>query len=898
MNRLSLVHKRSFRETIAALSLRTKTALAPTVAMKTTRPSGPLSPGQRWGEFQIIRKLGEGGFGAVYHARDALDRDVALKLLDNADAIHEGRVLAQLRHPNIVAVYSYVQSQDGAALSMELIQGQSLEKLSAERGKLDPGYAALLCLHVCRGLALVHGKRLVHRDIKAGNVMRQADGRIVVVDFGLGQKVDPNNAYGQIAGTLPYMAPELFRGAPASPASDLYAVGVLLYFLLTQRHPIEANTVAEYRKAHEEGRKTHLLDVRPDLPDPFIAIVEKATHPDPHKRFKSAGAMAQELEEALHASRRRKKPLVLAAATLAAIGGIYSIWRFLPARSDALPQLELVRLTSEDGLSQEPSLSADGTLLTYSSDEAKPGSLDIWVRQVPNGASVRVTNDPYDKGTPVFSPDGHLVAFRSERDGGGAYIVPAFGGESKLLAKGGWMPRFSPDGKYISYWVGEGAHPRRPSGKIYVVPVSGGAPRQLAPQLADARNPVWAPDSRHLLFQGSTDPLLPPDDDAEWYLTTLDGSPPGNTGALKRFHAQGLEVHTYTAFWTPDYLVFSAARNANVNLWRARFPIGGKPGDAQRLTFGTAFESMPWVAPDGRIVFESRQGRLRIWRIALDRQDAPAERVTNTSDFDAFPSLSRDSKWLVFTRTSSQLGVRQLWIRDLVSGEESVLTADNQSKSYPVLSPAGDQVAYDTGERKNRAIYVIDRASREARRICQNCGVVTGWSPRGGSVLVSSEEGIGRLDLSSSAITPLLSRSGLLLEEAEWSPDQRWIAFSASEPAGDRKVFVAPSGSGEWQQVSPPGVWADKPHWSADGRSLYFYSGADGFPCIWSRAIGSKLALGVMKAVFHAHSSRLSALNISQPVRGFAVSGNTLILNLSENSASIWMGTPHSETEN
>jgi serine/threonine protein kinase/WD40 repeat protein len=884
------VRKRSIIDSITTLSARWKGD--PTTAiLNMGTPARALAAGDRWGEFQIVEKLGQGAFGTVYHARDALDREVALKLLDSNAAIREGKVLAQLRHPNIVSVYGYVQIAEGAALSMELIQGQSLEKLSAERGNMDPGYTALVCLQVCRGLALVHAKGLVHRDIKGSNVMRQADGRIVVVDFGLGQKLDPDHNVAEFAGTLPYMAPEMFRGAPASPKTDLYAVGVLLYHLITRQYPLRAETVAEYREAHEKGRREHLLDVRPDLPPALIEVVEKATHADPEKRFKSAGAMVHALEGVLQAQRKRFAAPIWAIGVAVVAAGTFLVWRNFRTRPEALPT-EFVPLTSEEALSEQPSLSADGTLLTYSSDEADPGNTDIWLRKLPNGASIKLTHDKYDDGSPALSPDGHWVAFRSEKDGGGVYVIPAFGGDAKLLAKGASMPRFSPDGTYISYWVGEFGHPRLPNGKIYIVPVAGGAPRQLGRELADARNPVWAPDSQHLLFQGSTNPQIPPDEDADWWLVALDGSPAVNTHALTAFQAQGLEVHTYTAVWTPDYLVFSAARNVGVNVWRARFPVGGKPGVAQRMTVGTGFETSPWLGPNGLLVFESKRGRLRIWRVDLAHPGAPSSRVTNTDDLDAFPSLSRDSKWLAFTRASSQLGTRQVWTRDLESGAESALTTDNLPKSYAVISPDGSKIAYDAGEKENTSVYVTGRLSRETRLVCRNCGTVSAWTPASDSLLISAASGIMQVDPASGTARAVLSKPGQVLEEGEISPDGKWMAFTASVPGGDRAVFVTPFGHpGEWTKVSPEDAWADKPHWSPNGDSLYYYSGVDGFACIWSRTIDRESGKPSRppRAVSHTHSSRMFALNISQPVRGFAVGEHTVVLNLAENSASIWI---------
>ena len=884
--------KRPLADIIANLSARWRTS-AKTVTMKGARVRAPsLAPGDKWREFQIVSKLGEGGVGAVYHARDALDRDVALKLLDGDEAIREGKTLAQLRHPNIVAVYSYEQGAEGAALSMELIQGQSLEKFAVERGKLDPGYAALICLHLCRGLALVHSKGLVHRDIKASNVMRQQDGRIVLVDFGLGQKVDPETQRGEVAGTLPYMAPEIFQGSAASPRTDLYAVGVLLYYLVTLQYPVNARNAADFRQAHAAGGRDHLLDLRPDLPPLFISLVEKAIDPDPGKRFKSAGAMMSALEQVLHTRIRKPALLLWGLAAAVLLGGLFYLWRRWPLPGDAPPQLELMRLTSEDALSQEPSLSADGSLVAYASDEAEPGNLDIWVKQVPNGASLRLTRTPFDEATPSFSPDGHSIAFRSEKDGGGVYLIPAFGGEPKLLAQGGFMPRFSPDGKYIAYWLGELYHPRLPSGKIYVAPASGGAPRQLCPQMPDARNPVWAPDSRHILFQGSQDPNLPPDDDAEWWVAALDGSPPVNTGALGKVKAQGLEAHTNAAFWSAQYLVFSAARQANVNLWRMPFPLGGKPGAAQRLTFGTAFETAPSMSANGRLVFESSQGRLRIWRISVAQPGAQPVRITSSADFDAFPSLSRDRKLLAFSRTSSEIGIRQIWVRDLASGDESMLTSSTDPKSNPVISPSGDQLAYNVGEKESNSIYLMNRGTRESRQLCRKCGIVTAWMPTEDAILASTSQAVVRVDPSTGSSTAVLAGDGMVVDEAECSPDGRWLAFSAHAAGKERQVYVAPYGrQAEWKRVSAAAGSSDKPHWSADGRMLYLFSSSDGFQCLWSRAIdpASGSPAGPLRAVHHFHNARLSANPISQPVRGYAVSGDQLFLDLAENLASIWM---------
>jgi hypothetical protein len=188
----------------------------------------------------------------------------------------------------------------------------------------------------------------------------------------------------------------------------------------------------------------------------------------------------------------------------------------------------------------------------------------------------------------------------------------------------------------------------------------------------------------------------------------------------------------------------------------------------------------------------------------------------------------------------------------------------------------------------------MDRRTRETRRLCPGCGYLSAWLPDGKAVLVSTGGQIQRIDLSTGAATTVLSKQGLLLDEAECSPDEQWIAFSARAPGQERIIYVAPFGqAGGWRQVDPRKGWSDKPHWSSNGKSLYFYSNADGYRCIWSRAFNPVIGApaGPLRPIQHLHNSRLSSMSVSQPVRSFAVTSNRIFLNLAENSASIWMSS-------
>jgi eukaryotic-like serine/threonine-protein kinase len=258
-----------------------------------------------WGPLEIRRTIGHGRFGTVHVAWDpSLEREVALKILRSADqsaaVIREARLLARVRHPNVVTVYGVDQHDEAVGLWMELIEGLTLRQVLAVRGVLGAQEAALIGIDVCRAVAAVHKAGLLHRDIKVHNVMREAGGRVVLMDFGAGEvRSDPSRVEHGIVGTPVYAAPEIFSGSPAMIASDVYSVGVVLYHLVTMQYPVEGETLYEIASAHERKEMTPLSDRRPELPESFTRVVERALERDPARRYRSCGALLQDLVNAL-----------------------------------------------------------------------------------------------------------------------------------------------------------------------------------------------------------------------------------------------------------------------------------------------------------------------------------------------------------------------------------------------------------------------------------------------------------------------------------------------------------------------------------------------------------------------------------------------------------------------
>ncbi len=263
-----------------------------------------------WGSLSIIAPVGQGAFGTVYRAYDLdLQREVALKVtrpqempsgFDAERLVREARLLARVRHPNVVLLFGAERKGDEVGVAMEFVQGQTLDAFVAAHGSFSAPEAAVIGIDLCRALAAVHAAGLLHGDIKAHNVMREEGGRIVLMDFGASRKLDAGVRTGNdFAGTPLYAAPEVFAGQPRSIVSDIYSLGVLLYFLATGGYPVEGDTRTQINMSHELGtHRRRLRDVRPDLPEDFVRVVERATAELPALRYQSAG----EFEAALAAT--------------------------------------------------------------------------------------------------------------------------------------------------------------------------------------------------------------------------------------------------------------------------------------------------------------------------------------------------------------------------------------------------------------------------------------------------------------------------------------------------------------------------------------------------------------------------------------------------------------------
>jgi len=279
-----------------------------------------------WCHLELREVLGQGAYGTVYRALDRkLDREVALKLTHQAElgaagggggassgagvvaggVVKEAHLMSRVRHRNIVTVYGADESDRQVGIWMELVRGRTLADLVYNHGPLSAQEAAIIGVDLCRALTALHLKDIVHCDVKAQNVMREAGGRIVLMDLGVGRQQTVGEEETQaVAGTPLYMAPEVLSGAgEASARSDLYSLGVLLFFLVSGEYPFEATTLAELREKLELGDRRLLQDLCPGIPEGFCSAVDRALVGDPEARYPSAGQFERDLSAAVVSER-------------------------------------------------------------------------------------------------------------------------------------------------------------------------------------------------------------------------------------------------------------------------------------------------------------------------------------------------------------------------------------------------------------------------------------------------------------------------------------------------------------------------------------------------------------------------------------------------------------------
>jgi eukaryotic-like serine/threonine-protein kinase len=824
--------------------------------------SADQPPATRVGPYEVVERLGVGGMGEVFRARDTrLRRDVAVKFLTStapgeeqlARFEREARILASLDHRNIAGIYGIEEAGfAGHALILELVEGPTLAERLAQ-GPLDVRDALTIARQIADAIEAAHEQGIIHRDLKPANIKIRADGVVKVLDFGLARACELEAAVasdaktssalatrqGTVMGTPAYMSPEQARGQIVDRRTDIWAFGCVLFEMLSGHRAFDAETPTDtlVKVLHHEpdwGR----LPV--DAPPAIRALVSRCLQKEPRQRLRDIGDARLAVEEALDAAphsdrmsaRTRKQgsvPLALALvpAMLATAGLTYGIttWR---ARSTAAPSPafdRVVRLVASPAHEFSPAISPDGKWVAYLSNARGP--TDVWIKSIAGGDPINLTGNlsglavqaEASIGGIDISPDGTELAFVAGAPGTptsqySTYVMPVpLGGTPRRLIEARQGMRWSPDGKRIAYIKPGGSH----GDSLYIADAEGQHERELVKQ-EGARHLHWARwshDGRHVYFNygfanGNSEPT-------EIFRVSADGGAPEAVIATLRravYPLPGPDGRTLYYGGNPD--------SVELNLRRRDLATGGD----ERLTFGVGEYGFPSISGDGRrLVATASDLRQTLQRVAV-RFDRPPELVALTAGYsgDLDPAWSPDGTRLAFS--SSRTGQRNIWWTNPEMTRPVALTSGASIDEWPVFSPDGARVAFVSDRNGQRGIWVVAADGGAPRFVAAARALSTpSWSPDGTRLVYSAPGGelpqIEIVEVSSGRIRKLPTEAAA--NSPAWSPVEDVIAYVETRPnAGGFVRFISGSGRPLTQGPEDSVTWLNNGfvRWSPDGRRL------------------------------------------------------------------------------
>ena len=895
------------------------------------------------GHYRILEKLGRGGMGEVYKARDMhLDRFVAIKVLHpdkvadperKARFIQEAKSASALHHPNIVVIHDIGTTDGIDYIAMEHVAGQTLQE--ALNGKPLPLRDMLrVGIQIADALAKAHQAGIVHRDLKPANVMLAESGDAKLLDFGLAKLTDetpadaqtrtlrgPVTSEGAVMGTAAYMSPEQAEGKRVDRRTDIFSFGLILYEMATGRPAFWAASTASTLAAILRDEPKPIRDLMQDVPPEFERVVTRCLRKEPRRRFQHIDDVAVELNEiaddyesgkfhraAPVAVQRRSRSWLYAIGLALLLITVATLWSVQRTKEPLVRNgTVFTRLTADPGLTFQPVLSPDAKLVAYSSDRAGDGGLDIWVQQLAGGEPIRLTSDAADDQDPAFSPDGTRIAFSSSREGSGVYVMSALGGAAQRVADGGFRPRFSPDGKWISYQTGDRLAGAGGTSAVYLIPAIGGTPTRLAESLFTVAAAVWSPNSKSLLLFGAEGSFLY-QRALDWWIVDLDSRELKKTGLLDALRGRRLapaDATTATQHlmpvvncWTDDFIVFTAFQGQTSNIWK--LPVSASGLDVarppERLTAGTALESGASVVKlAGRtsMVFASGLDNIDLWSLPLSpdvaKLGAELQRLTRGLGADVRPSVTLDGRTLAYN--SNAAGNWDIILRDLVTGAEKLLVSSELDEENPRISSDGQQLAFRIGH----TAFTMPAAGGVKRKVTDDCAGLFPWDSQGRSFLCTGVDRLELVNANSGQGTTLMSGTQVTAPRLSW--DDRWVTFYHNVPGGYPEIFIAPVSGGipapesDSIRVTDGKSWDALPEFSPDGGTLYFQSERDGNRCLWAERLdkGTKRPVGQAFAVQHFHRAGLSLAYVMPGQRALTIARDKIIIAAAERTANVWL---------
>jgi len=794
-----------------------------------------LTAGSRVGPYEVIERIGAGGMGEVYRARDTrLGREVAIKTLPHdrltdesrrRQFIREARAASALNHPNIVTIHE-IESIDGVdVIVMELVTGRTLG--DAMRQRLKVGDALRIAIQIADALARAHAAGIVHRDLKPGNVMIGAGGQVKLLDFGLAKLVDPERPRdaavaaaapssptitvpGVVAGTPAYMSPEQAVGAEVDVRSDIFSFGAVLYEMVAGRRAFAAETVSGTLEAVVHAEPAAPATLVPGLPPELERLILRCLRKDPSRRMQHMADVKIELVD-LEADVAARPATIARGPTargawawpVAAIAAVLvvtaMVWMAYSSRRAAAAPVRLVPVTTVAGNESTPALSPDGESVAFSWEGEPHGEVTgrprhVWITLIGASELRQLTSGAESDFAPSWSPDGKQIAFVRGNYASGrgvVHLVSPLGGPPRALDAS--IPVYSQlswsaDGRWIAasgYRVVK--DPSSKAGGLQLIPVDGGTPRPLTTPrgLGYDAFPAFTSDGRRLAYSSCTREVTPPCD-----VFVIDlGSDLQQKGPARQMTRVDAPIHGVA--WASDErsIVFAPSTMSiygsgiGVQLWRVAVS-GGTP---ERI------DTVPWgsFAPNvnrksGRLVFAHDTADFDIFRYDPSR---PPQPIVASSFVDYAPSFSPDGRRIAFE--SSRSGSRRdIWVSD-----------PDGSNAFKVTQATPDPQGTGTFNTDGNPNWNPDGSRIVFTSLRNNSD---------GDIFTVNVDGTGRRAVTNDHVVAALPF---------WSHDGRWIYYRQDRPGGREIVRVSANGGTPEPLTKGGGLY---PIESWDGKTLFF----------------------------------------------------------------------------
>ena len=813
--------------------------------------------GTRLGPYDVLSKLGEGGMGEVYRARDTkLKRDVAIKVLPDAFAKdperlarfeREAEVLATLNHPNIAAVYGFEESADASGIVLELVEGPTLaeriEGLRAKSSGLPMEEALPIARQIGDAMLAAHEKGIIHRDLKPANIKITPDGKVKVLDFGLAKLADPRGVdsginvtalptitspammtgAGVILGTAAYMSPEQARARPVDARADIWAFGAVLYEMLTGRRAFPGDDVTE--------TIANIVKTEPDwsalpagTPAALRRLLQRCLQKDPDRRLRHIADARLDLDDAISAPDApaagaasasssgvaRALPWAMAACALVAAGVFGAmLWRRTaePARSGGAVRLE-VNLPSGIEMfttnTRTVALSPDGTKLAFIG--VSGGTRLVYLRSLDQFAAVPLKGS--DGATLCFfSPDGRSVGV--ENAGGILTTISLVDGLASTVVD-------NANFQYGAAWMPDDSIVFARGGVLWRIARSGATPKAIT-TLDAGRHEVahaWP-----MVLPGGTRLLLAVLAGDQWRIDSLDLASGARATVIERGTLPLVSVRG-RLLYLRDGEVLAAPFDPD-----ALRVTGPATRMIDNLATGSPGVPMLDVSVTGTIVYASTAAVSRLVWTSRGGAEQPVIDSARSDGTDlrpyANPRLSPDG-----ARVIVQAG--NLWVQDLARGTFTRLSRrDDGTSAFPMWSADGRRVL----ARSSVGVMLFDADGSGRSEVLPGTSVQdypTSVTADGDTLVFqrsSQDTGFDlfAMPLRGSPALRTLVRTSAYEGGARLSPDGRWLVY-VSNDSGHADIYVRPfSGADRRWQVSTQG--GTQPVWNPNGREMFYREG-------------------------------------------------------------------------